>query len=80
MQTQTTTKVDQDIATDLDSLDASMDRVYSHFVDPQQGATTDDELFALSIVAALCGYAFPPKVMFPKGAMSICPKCRAIRG
>jgi hypothetical protein len=65
-------------AVDLDSQDTGLDEVYHHYIDPQRGAATDDELMALPTLTAVCGYVSPPKVMFPEGTMSVCPKCETI--
>jgi len=81
--TQSNTQTVDWFALDLDSLDISMDKVHAHFVDPQQGAVTNKELFALPTLTAICGYAFPPKVdlgMRFKTDPILCPKCRSLWG
>jgi predicted Zn-ribbon and HTH transcriptional regulator len=76
--TQSTIEIVDQFTHDLDSLDTSMDKVYAHFVFPQQGMDSEVEIMALPTVKALCGYAFAPKVFFPNGSASTCPKCIAI--
>ena len=75
---QSTIEMVDQFTADLDSLDTSMDNIYAHFVFPQQSMETEVEIMALPTIRALCGYVFSPKVFFPSGSPSTCPKCLAI--
>ena len=65
---------------DLDSLDTSMDKVWGHYVFPQQHMTSGVEIMALPTVTALCGYVFSPRRQwaFNPGSPLICPTCNRI--
>jgi Protein of unknown function (DUF3039) len=78
MATQTTTAVEIDFGTDLDSLDTSMDKVTAHLSPWQHGATTMAALMLLQQVTAYCGYSFKPTRRFPKDTPLACPRCVAI--
>jgi Protein of unknown function (DUF3039) len=78
--TQTTIEIAQECVTDLDSLDTSLDKVWGHYVFPQQDMTSEVEIMALPTVKALCGYVFSPKRQwaFHPDNPTLCPKCKAI--
>lgn len=71
----TTTEIDLDVATDLDSLNTSMDKVFAHYIFPQQGALAH-QLILLPTVVALCGYEFAPTNIASDGS-PLCPRCDA---
>jgi Protein of unknown function (DUF3039) len=78
--TQSTNETIQQCSLDLDSLDTSMDKVWGHFVFPQQDMTSEVEIMALPTVTALCGYVFSPKRQwaFHPDSPLICPACNHV--
>lgn len=78
MTTLTTTEVEHEFAIELDSLDTSMDRLYAHYVYPQQGAYTAEEIMALPVIVALCGYTFRHRKRYDLNNPLTCPRCHSI--
>jgi hypothetical protein len=81
MTTRTTTDIEEQFALDLDSLEASMNRLYFHYVLPQQGATTVEELIALPSSTAMCGFVFTVSEAVGGGSatrrpLTLCPSCQ----